>query len=205
VPSRAQQLALFARDDLAFDESFASVERIELGEGAWVELVRGWLKGDGRLFDELYASTSWRSEERKMYERVVDVPRLFGVLPADGPIPAIVERMRGALNRRYETEFARTGVALYRNGRDSVAWHGDYVARRMPTALVATISLGEPRRFALRPIGGGASIGWPLGFGDLIVMGGSCQRTYQHSVPKVARAGQRIALMLRPVWEEPRS
>jgi len=37
-----------------------------------------------------------------------------------------------------------------------------------------------------------------LGDGDLLVMGGSCQRTWQHSVPKVRQAAPRIAIMFRP-------
>lgn len=202
MSARLQQLRLFPEAEPSFDGSFANVERVDLGAGAWVELVRGWLGSDARLFEELRAATRWRSEERKMYDRVVDVPRLYAVLPSDGPIPEIVERMRSALNGRYETSFCRTSLAYYRSGRDSVAWHGDYVARNMPEALVATVSLGEPRRFALRRTGGGPSIGWQLGWGDLCVMGGSCQRTHQHSVPKVARAGERISLMFRPVWAD---
>jgi alkylated DNA repair dioxygenase AlkB len=96
-------------------------------------------------------------------------------------------------------------LGYYRNGEESVAWHGDYVARKLPTAQVATISVGEPRRFLLRPKGGGRSLALRLGWGDLLVMGGSCQRTFEHSIPKVAHAGPRIAIMLRPLWEEPAS
>jgi alkylated DNA repair dioxygenase AlkB len=110
--------------------------------------------------------------------------------------------MRRALDRRYATAFERISLAYYRDGRDSVAWHGDYVARRMETALVATVSVGAPRRFLLRPHGGGRSIAYSIGWGDLIVMGGTCQRTWQHSVPKVARAEPRIAIMFRPIWQE---
>jgi len=94
-------------------------------------------------------------------------------------------------------------MAMYRDGRDSVAWHGDRIARKMNTALVATVSLGEPRKFLLRPYGGGGSIALTLGWGDLLVMGGTCQRTWQHSVPKTSHAGPRIALMFRPIWELP--
>src|SRR5262249_40235264 len=103
---------------------------------------------------------------------------------------------------RYGTAFERVSLGLYRDGQDSVAWHGDYVARRISEAIVATVSVGAPRRFLLRPHGGGRSGAVSLGWGDLIVMGGSCQRTYQHSVPKVANAEPRIAIMFRPVWDE---
>jgi len=49
-------------------------------------------------------------------------------------------------------------------------------------------------------VGGGASIPFHLGGGDLLVMGGTCQRTWRHGIPKVAQAGPRIALMFRPSW-----
>jgi alkylated DNA repair dioxygenase AlkB len=136
-----------------------------------------------------------------MYEQIVAVPRLVAALPDDGPGHPLLEEMRGALSARYAMPFPRTGLALYRNGDDSVAWHGDYIARELPEALVATVSLGEPRRFLLRPKGGGASRALTLGWGDLIVMGGSCQRTWQHAIPKVAHAAPRLVIMFRPIWE----
>jgi len=138
-----------------------------------------------------------------MYERVVAVPRSIAALPADGPIPPVVDAMRSALSARYATDFARISLALYRDGKDSVAWHGDYVARRMDQALVATVSVGGARRLLLRPKAGGESMHLDLGWGDLLVMGGTCQRTWDHAIPKVARAvAPRIAIMFRPVWEE---
>ncbi len=175
-----------------------SFERTELGDGAWIELQRGWLIGHVRVFDLLRDSLEWQSEERKMYDRMVDVPRLFARVPS---LP-IVEEMRAALNQRYATDFSRVTAAWYRDGRDSVAWHGDYVARELRhDTLVATVSLGAPRKFLVRPTGGGKSRAWSLGWGDLLVMGGSIQRSHQHSVPKVAHAEPRIAVMFRPVWE----
>jgi alkylated DNA repair dioxygenase AlkB len=197
----ARQLSLFGHEEIRFDRSFGSFRRIELGSGAWMDVVPAWVEGHARLFDQLRTGATWRAEERTMYERMVDVPRLRASLPDDGPIPACVEEMRQALNCRYKTSFDRIGMALYRDGNDSVAWHGDYVARRMPEALVATVSLGAPRRFLVRKRGGGPSESYSLGWGDLVVMGGSCQRTHEHSVPKSSHAEPRIALMFRPIWE----
>jgi alkylated DNA repair dioxygenase AlkB len=197
------QQSLFGREEAGIDLSFARGKRIDLGLGAWIDLVPGWLSGHARLFEELVARVSWRSDERKMYDRVVDVPRLYGssTEKLERALP-ILESMRVALDARYGTSFERLTFGYYRDGRDSVAWHGDYVARRMPEAFVATVSVGSPRRFLLRPTGGGKSIGFSLGWGDLVVMGGSCQRTFQHAIPKVAEAGPRIAIMYRPVWRD---
>jgi alkylated DNA repair dioxygenase AlkB len=196
-----RQVSLFGRDPLAIDASFAAMERIHLGQGAWVDLARGWVAGHTELFASL-ESVSWRSEERAMYERTVAVPRLIATAK-DAPSLPIFDEMRAALDRRYGERFERLSFALYRDGRDSVAWHGDYVARRMPTATVATVSIGAPRRFLLRPTGGGPSRAFSLGWGDLLVMGGTCQRTWQHAIPKVARADPRIAIMFRPIWPSP--
>jgi alkylated DNA repair dioxygenase AlkB len=132
----------------------------------------------------------------KMYDKVVDVPRLLARVDAH----PLIEQMRDALSDRYGERFIYMTAALYRNGSDSVAFHGDTTARDMVEALVATVSLGEPRRFLMRPTEGGPSIALPLGRGDLVMMGGTFQRTWRHGIPKVASAGPRIALMFRPQW-----
>jgi alkylated DNA repair dioxygenase AlkB len=107
------------------------------------------------------------------------------------------------LSRRYGVRFVTLGANLYRHGRDSVAWHGDRIARDLPSATIAIVSVGSPRPFRLRPRGGGAGLGFALGHGDLLVMGGSCQRTHQHTVPKVVDAGPRISLTFRHAYPTP--
>jgi alkylated DNA repair dioxygenase AlkB len=198
------QLTLFGKGDAPrIDASLSSLERIVLARGAWLDVGRAWLRGEAELFELLLERVAWKSESRVMYDRTVEVPRRYAVLNDRGAsLHPIVDEMRTALDARYATKFERVSVALYRDGRDSVAWHGDYVARRMPEALVATVSVGAPRKFLVRPTGGGRSMALSLGWGDLLVMGGSCQRTYQHAIPKVVRADPRIAIMFRPKWEE---
>jgi alkylated DNA repair dioxygenase AlkB len=196
------QLALFGTADTPqIDAGFSSLQRIELAHGAWIDLGRSWLQGHGEVFDLLLRGVAWKSESRVMYDRTVEVPRRYAVVDDPRALHPVFDAMRLALDARYETRFDRLSVALYRDGRDSVAWHGDYVARRMPRAVVATVSVGAPRKFLLRPTGGGASIALSLGWGDLLVMGGSCQRTHQHAIPKAARADARIAILFRPTWE----
>ena len=191
-----RQLDLFA-EPVGFDAGFTRLARRTLSDGAWVDYQAGWLTGHDVVFDQLETALAWQTEERTMYERVVTTPRLLARVPRDG----IVEAMRVALSAHYGEEFVRTTAALYRDGDDSVAFHGDTTARDMESALVATVSLGQPRRFLLKPAAGGASIAYQLGRGDLIVMGGTCQRTWRHGIPKVAHtAGPRIAIMFRPAW-----
>lgn len=200
APTFVAQPSLFGLGDPSFDASFAELRRHELSRGAWVDHQPGWLVGHQALFDRLAESIVWEQHRRPMYDRMVDVPRLTGSVPEGAIGLDVVTDMGRALGDRYGVAFTRLGVALYRDGDDSVAWHGDQVAREMAQALVATVSLGEPRTFCLRPKGGGAARRFRLGHGDLLVMGGTCQRTWEHAVPKVARAGPRIALMFRPVW-----
>ena len=154
-------------------------------------------------FAELRAGVSWKSERRMMYDREVDVPRLMSHFRLDPPpegLPRAIGDAAQLVVDRLDVPFNSVGLNLYRDGRDSVAWHGDYVARKMERSIMATLSLGGPRGFRLRPKGGGRSVALSLGAGDLLVMGGTIQRTWDHAVPKVKRAAPRIAVMFRPVW-----
>ena len=172
---------------------------------AWVDLRRGWVTGADSLFDALQAEVDWRSERRRMYDRVVDVPRLVAFHDEGEPVPhEAVATMRDALTKHYRDAlpegFASTGLCLYRDGADSVAWHGDTIGRSAThDTLIAIVSLGAARTLALRPRASGASMRFALGPGDLLVMGGSCQRTWEHAVPKTTRpVGPRISLQFRP-------
>jgi len=173
-------------------------------DSGWLDHANGWLQGHEVVFDSLQRETSWQETSMELYEKVVGVPRLVASIPENGPGHPVFARIGEALRNRYGVAFTNVGLALYRDGRDSVAWHGDRVARDMPVSTMAIVSVGAPRRFLLRPQGGGRSLAFKLGWGDLVVMGGSCQRTWQHTVPKAARvSGPRIAIMFRPRWSEP--
>src|SRR5262249_51308364 len=111
--------------------------------------------------------------------------------------PAVLDEMRTALSERYGVLFDSAGFNFYRDGQDSVAWHRDKIPQHIPQPVVALVSLGEPRRFLLRPRGGGRSRPFPLGHGDLLVTGGQTQRTWEHAVLKVAHAGPRISVAFR--------
>lgn len=197
------QMMLLGHEAPSFDEGFRAVEHRDLGRGAWIDHVPGWVTGHATVFDVIVSSTRFRTIQEHLYDRVLDAPRLVAAVPEDGPGHPILEPIRRALSARYGESFEHVTLALYRDGKDSVAWHGDRVARKMETALVATVSLGTARPFLLRPYGGGTSLRFRLGLGDLLVMGGNCQRTFQHSVPKIAHASPRLAVMFRPQWQEP--
>ncbi|WP_037570230.1 alpha-ketoglutarate-dependent dioxygenase AlkB [Phaeacidiphilus oryzae] len=181
------------------------LSREELGAGAWIDVLPGWLHGASVLFEQLLNDVPWRAERRRMYERVVEVPRLLAFYGEGERLPApLLARARDALSAHYADElgepFTTAGLCLYRDGRDSVAWHGDRIGRgAREDTMVAILSVGAPRDLLLRPAGGGGpALRRPLGHGDLLVMGGSCQRTWEHAIPKTAHdAGARISIQFR--------
>jgi len=190
-----------------------SVRRTKLTRGAWVDVRHGWLAGAGALFARLAAppgpgtgAVPWRAEKRQMYDRVVAVPRLLCFYGEDEPLPdPVLAAARQALDAYYGAElgepFRTAGLCLYRDGRDSVAWHGDTTGRgSREDTMVAILSLGTPRALLLRPREGGSRpLRYEVGHGDLLVMGGSCQRTWEHAVPKTAQpVGARISVQFRP-------
>jgi alkylated DNA repair dioxygenase AlkB len=201
-----RQLGLLAPTEHGFDASFSRLKRTELAHGAWLDYAQGWLGDHSALFESLLQNSAWQTSEQHLYDRSVVTPRLIAAMAPEQPLPELLASMQELLSQRYQQRFERVALALYRDGRDSVAFHGDRIAREMPNALVATVSVGAPRRFLLRPhpdmpAVDRRSLAFNLGWGDLLVMGGSCQRTWQHAIPKVRHAEPRIAIMFRPVWK----
>ncbi|MFD7607209.1 alpha-ketoglutarate-dependent dioxygenase AlkB [Streptomyces mirabilis] len=199
------QGSLFDQTDELHLSQLNATRRTVLGDGAWIDLLPGWLSGADALFARLVDEVPWRAERRQMYEHVVDVPRLLAYYRAGDALPhPILDEARQALSAHYARElgepFTTAGLCYYRDGRDSVAWHGDRIGRgARDDTMVAILSVGAPRDLLLRPRRGGETVRRPLGHGDLIVMGGSCQRTWEHAIPKTARAaGPRISVQFRP-------
>jgi alkylated DNA repair dioxygenase AlkB len=194
-------------DEVGLRTLGSATRRTTLTRGAWVDVRPGWLTGADELFSRLARDVPWHAERRQMYDREVDVPRLLSFYEEDDQLPdPVLAQARSALNARYARELGEplrtAGLCLYRDGHDSVAWHGDTIGRgSTQDTVVAIISVGAPRALLLRPRGGGSgkTIRQILGHGDLLVMGGSCQRTWEHSIPKTTRpVGPRISIQLRP-------
>jgi alkylated DNA repair dioxygenase AlkB len=220
-----QESLLDVGDEPVLGPLGGSVRRTTLTRGAWVDLRRSWLTGSGDVFGRLLQLVPWRAEKRHMYDKVVAVPRLLCFYGEDAPLPdPMLTAAREALNAHYGPElgepFRTAGLCLYRDGRDSVAWHGDTIGRgKTEDTMVAIVSLGTPRPLLLRPVkgagpggtgggsppcmeevgGGSRPLRFEVGHGDLLVMGGSCQRTWEHAVPKTSQpVGPRISVQFRP-------
>jgi alkylated DNA repair dioxygenase AlkB len=220
-----QESLLDVGDEPVLGPLGGSVRRTTLARGAWVDLRPGWLTGSGAVFGRLLQEVPWRAEKRHMYDKVVAVPRLLCFYGEDAPLPdPVLTAAREALSAHYGPElgepFRTAGLCLYRDGRDSVAWHGDTIGRgKTEDTMVAIVSLGTPRPLLLRAVkgagpggtGGGSPpcmeevgegsrpLRFEVGHGDLLVMGGSCQRTWEHAVPKTSQpVGPRISVQFRP-------
>jgi alkylated DNA repair dioxygenase AlkB len=200
----ALQGSLFDQAEAPTLGALSRARRTELTDGAWIDVLPGWLMGADLLFERLVGHVPWYAERRQMYDRIVDVPRLVCFYREQVQLPdPVLDQARDDLTDHYGPElgepFLTAGMCYYRDGHDSVAWHGDNSGRDTDRTMVAIVSLGAPRALLLRPKGGGESIRHMLGHGDLIVMGGTCQRTWEHAVPKTAKpVGPRISVQFRP-------
>jgi alkylated DNA repair dioxygenase AlkB len=174
----------------------ARAERIALDASSWVETIRGWFAGADTAFEALLAEARWAQHERWMYDRMVIEPRLTAQAHSleEAPHPSLVLAAH-ALSTRYGVLYDHLWMNLYRDGRDSTAWHGDRVACKRAECIVPVLTLGATRRFLLKPRAGGRSVVLRPAAGDLVVMGGRCQRDWVHSVPKTAEpCGARISV-----------
>ena len=188
---------LFAQGQPAVNTS-AAVEHLELDARSWIEVAPRWLLGADELLERLATDLRWTRAERPMYGRMVEEPRLGAHLrPRSAGVPTVLDDMTAALGARYRCTFNSVWVNYYRGGQDSVAWHSDRIGIDPANAVVAIVSLGGPRRFLLGPAGGGRSRSFTLASGDLLVMGGSCQQNWEHSIPKVASAPPRMSVTFR--------
>lgn len=191
-----------------FDDTFAGAERRDLDDTSWVEWAPHWLAGADVLFDELVDTLPWRQRKGvPMYDQLVDEPRLTAWCRSGAgeevPVPILAD-MREALAARYAEPFDSIGFNLYRDRHDSVAWHGDRHRHIVTNPVIAIVSLGRPRPLRLRPRGGGPSVSWSLGEGDLLVMGGACQHDWEHCVPKLStEPGPRLSVTYRCLARAP--
>lgn len=195
----AWQGSLLGGAEPAIDATFAARSRVELDADSWIDVVPGWLHGADEVFARLVDAAPWSQRQRVMWGNKVDEPRLtsgWAEAKLQEVAPVLFDARR-ALSAFYGIAFNSGWLNLYRDGRDSVAWHRDRIPSSNPHPWVAILSLGSQRRFLVRPYGGGPSIRFDPAPGDLLVTGGRMQRQWEHTVPKVAEAGPRISVTFR--------
>ncbi|MGI9603257.1 MAG: alpha-ketoglutarate-dependent dioxygenase AlkB [Acidimicrobiales bacterium] len=173
-------------------------ERIELGHRSWIDWCPGWLDGADTLFEWCATTAGWQGGTRPMYDRIVAEPRLTATLtPSDLRTQPTIVDVADELTTTYQRPLHRVFASFYRDGHDSVAWHGDRIGRTRSHPVIPVLSLGGPRTFAIRPTSGGRARHFEMYSGDLLVMGGGCQQHFQHAVPKRRTALPRISLTFR--------
>lgn len=188
----------------------ATVERVQLDAGSWVDVSRGWLEGADDLYEHLLREVAWRSSSLFRYEVFVDERRLGASWSRGRPLPhPALGPITRWIQKRYGVLFDGFGMIQYRDGTDGQGFHRDTDMRWLEDTVIAVLTLGATRPWRLRPHADrrsddptkGATHELLPAAGDLLVMGGRCQADWQHSVPYVPSSpvGPRISLQWRAV------
>jgi alkylated DNA repair dioxygenase AlkB len=154
-------------------------------------------------FQALRNGVEWHSERRPMYDRVVDVPRLLASFGLDDKtLPDPIADMRPEVERFCGVTFTSAGLNFYRDGKDSVAPHGDHIERGPENAPVALVSLGATRRMTIRSKSTPRKVlDLDLEAGSLLVMSYESHLNYLHGIPKTREAvGPRISVAFRQTY-----
>lgn len=182
------------------------VQRVRLDEQSWIDVVRGLVTAADELHDELHRDVPWQQGKVFRYERWIDEPRLGSWQAGAGRHPTLAE-VETWIARRYRVVFDGLALALYRNERDSVAFHRDRELKWLDDTVIGVLTLGARRPWLVKPLGSAkrgvdddlaGAIDLAPDSGDLLVMGGRCQSAWLHAVPKVAgRVRPRISVQWR--------
>ena len=186
----------------------AAAERIALSSSAWVELVPGFVRDASDVFAELHDSLRWQQTEVLRYDHYAPENRL-GTAARNDSHP-LFRQIDLHLRSRFHVQFTGVAAILYRDGHDFQGLHSDREMRWLDDTLIAITVLGARRPFVLRPRGDRVPVDRvpagsdptdvivTPGAGDLLVMGGACQREWLHGVPAAPNVGgARISLTWR--------
>ncbi len=192
---------------LAIDRR-AVVRRIALGDTSWVDVIDGFVRDAGEEFDSLHHSVNWQQGEVLRYDRYVPERRLAAGLGSDST--PLLRQTNLHLNAAYRQPLEGVAAILYRNGDDFQGLHSDREMRWLDDTLIAIVVLGQRRPFVIRhrapmaevvervPAGADpADIVLMPGEGDMLVMGGACQRDWLHGIPAADTQHPRISLTWR--------
>ena len=166
------------------------------------------------LLAALRKEIHWKTHRIRLFGRELDSPRLSCWIGDEGaaytysgarfqphPWPAALVPIRQRLANELDGAFNSVLANRYRDGHDYMGWHSDNESALGPHPLIASLSLGATRRFALKHRHDSSrKLELELPHGSLLVMGGDTQRNYKHSLPRTARPlGERINLTFRNI------
>ncbi len=194
-------------DDLKIDRH-AAIERTELAPSSWVEVIPGFVRDAPSLFAELHDALPWQQTEVLRYDRYMPERRLgVGVHTDAHPM---FRQTTLHLRSRFRVPFTGVAAILYRDGDDFQGLHSDREMRWLDDTVIAIVVLGTRRPFVLRPRADGSvpvervpsgsspdDLVLMPGEGDMLVMGGACQREWLHGVPQASTTRPRISLTWR--------
>jgi len=157
-----------------------------------------------KWFSVLHDAVDWHAGTRMMYERMVDVPRLYGHYAIDDPaLPGVLRDALAVVGEHVHAPFDSIGLNFYRDEHDSVAPHNDKLHELVPHQPIVLLSLGATRTMVIRrKLPPHLKTELELEAGSLLLMGWNAQLHYDHGIPKLMRAvGARIsvAFRVRPV------
>jgi alkylated DNA repair dioxygenase AlkB len=180
-----------------------------------VDYYPGWVAHPDRLLGVLQDQIAWEQHTLTLYGRTTLTPRLTawmgdgvyrysGIVNEPAPWPEALASLGGRLRQELGMDFNSCLANLYRDGTDSMGYHSDNEPELGPRPTIASVSLGDRRRFVLRQRTTGARWSWDLGQGDLLVMRDESQSHYAHAVPKTSHpVGPRMNLTFRRFQQQP--
>jgi alkylated DNA repair dioxygenase AlkB len=174
-----------------------------------VDYYPGWVDDADRLFEALRDDIAWEQHIITLYGRSLPTPRLTawmadsayrysGIVNEPASCPEPLAELRKRLCNELGVSFNSCLANLYRDGTDSMGYHSDDEPELGKRPTIASISLGDRRRFVMRHRTTRERWSWDLGHGDLLVMRDESQRAFAHAVPKTSRpVGPRMNLTFR--------
>lgn len=187
----AQQLGIF-------EEEVRTIARTPRGDIVYFPAVFD-VRETASLYSELLATTAWSKETMKVYDKLVDVPRLVAWYRDEGRLPQALEGIRERTQSLLNRAFNAVSLNYYRDGTDSVAWHSDHDEELVDDPVVALVSLGAMREMQFRTkVLPRRQLRCDLEPGSILAMRGDVQSHWEHHVPKVRRpTSARISVALR--------
>jgi len=166
-----------------------------------------------QLFAELESGLAWQEESIFIYGKWVKVPRLMcwygdpdayyhysGVDHQPRPWTTALQSVRAKLEQQCQCAFNSVLANLYRDGKDSMGCHADDEQELGFNPVIASVSLGDERLFKLHHKKRKEKLDITLGHGDLLLMAGTLQQHWMHSVPKTRKLKTpRINLTFRKI------
>jgi alkylated DNA repair dioxygenase AlkB len=201
--------------ELSYSLLESRIVDFNLADGAELVLIRQFYQQSesDQLFTKLLTDLLWQEENIFIFSKWVKVPRLMcwhgdpdayyqysGVNHQPLPWTPELQSIRGKVEQQCQYTFNSVLANLYRDGKDSMGCHADDEKELGINPTIASLSFGDERLFKMHHKKSKQTLSINLQHGDLLLMGGTCQRNWLHSVPKTkVHKTPRINLTFRKI------